>query len=102
MGTSGQPFVPDFAPVKQSTSQTEKKSDKRSAAKAGKSHVKVIKRNLIQSSELASRDLTLAAGAGNRGSIAAPDARVAAGVDMTAVAGAAAQHLNGENGHDGT
>ena len=57
---------------------------------------------MIQSSELASRDLTLAAGAVNRGSVVAPDARVAAGADMTAVAGAAANHVNVENGHDGT
>jgi len=44
---------------------TEKKAEKRSshAAKGGKSHGKVIKRNLIQSSELASRDMTAAAGA---------------------------------------
>ena len=57
---------------------------------------------MIQSSELASRDLTQAAGAGNRGGAIGPDARVAAGVDMTAVAGTVANHLNGENGNDGT
>lgn len=49
--TSAQPFPHDLQPVKQPTAQTEKKAEqKRSshiAGKGGKSHVKVIKRNLI-------------------------------------------------------
>lgn len=49
----------ELAPYKQLTSQTEKKVEKRSfTSKQSKNQIKVIKRNLIQSSDLVSRDVT--------------------------------------------